>query len=102
MIRRPPRSTLFPYTTLFRSLRDRNARSRRGGGDRRGDLDLAGSLAVAAAATPGISPAPRSGSGGRERFREAPLDRKSTRLNSRHVRNSYAVFSFEKKKIHHC
>src|SRR6266511_5946081 len=65
MIRRPPRSTLFPYTTLFRSPRAPADRGRRGGCARR--------------------PARR--------------DRKSTRLNSSHVKISYAVFCLKKKKI---
>src|SRR5207302_11066770 len=67
MIRRPPRSTLFPYTTLFRSPPDRPTRppgcaAERGGGKR------------------------------------ARRDRKSTRLNSSHVKISYAVFCLKKKK----
>src|SRR5437660_3282467 len=81
MIRRPPRSTLFPYTTLFRShgvaarglvrhaerrlRRDRDRRSR-----------------------------PRS----QDRRRRSRSDRKSTRLNSSHVAISYAVFCLKKKK----
>src|SRR2546430_9917858 len=69
MIRRPPRSTLFPYTTLFRSLRPR----RIGGQPAREPPD--GSLA-----------------GGQNRG-----DRKSTRLNSSHSQNSYAVFCLKKK-----
>src|SRR3989442_4741871 len=82
MIRRPPRSTLFPYTTLFRSLR-LLARDPERGVRRGGRL-----VAVARAA-----PAARAG-------RPLPLvDRKSTRLNSSHVRISYAVFCLEKKKM---
>src|SRR3989442_5560250 len=73
MIRRPPRSTLFPYTTLFRSLRDGRLRSAVRKGVRR-KKDLYDALA-----------APH-------------LDRKSTRLNSSHVRISYAVFCLKKKK----
>src|SRR6266498_3309755 len=74
MIRRPPRSTLFPYTTLFRPRRDvRRPPSRRRAGlcdpDQR-----------------------RKDPGTRRR------DRKSTRLNSSHVRISYAVFCLKKKK----
>src|SRR5436309_4245109 len=68
MIRRPPRSTLFPYTTLFRSPRT----------------------------PPGsrtISCRPSRNSTGRA------SDRKSTRLNSSHVKISYAVFCLKKKKI---
>src|SRR2546426_6506054 len=85
MIRRPPRSTLFPYTTLFRSNRrlprDRGPlRGRERGADRRG------------------------GEGGRARGRAAlarrhlQADRKSTRLNSSHLVISYAVFCLKKKK----
>src|SRR2546430_13361624 len=81
MIRRPPRSTLFPYTTLFRShpLRPRALR----GGDRPG-------RAVA-------EPVPR-GRGGADQPLQAALDRKSTRLNSSHSQISYAVFCLKKKK----
>src|SRR3712207_8788873 len=89
MIRRPPRSTLFPYTTLFRSprrLRGRYPRRRR----------------------PGPRPPRRAPLGGRPRATRtaratqprpcAPLDRKSTRLNSSHANISYAVFCLKKKK----
>src|SRR3989442_8632216 len=71
MIRRPPRSTLFPYTTLFRSLCQRCGRGT-------GHLSLRGF-------------APHTGA-------ESRGDRKSTRLNSSHVRISYAVFCLKKKK----
>src|SRR3989442_2790047 len=68
MIRRPPRSTLFPYTTLFRS--------------RRAALPYRG----------------RQADGARDvRAPHARRDRKSTRLNSSHVRISYAVFCLKKK-----
>src|SRR5256885_5281984 len=78
MIRRPPRSTLFPYTTLFRSGGD--ARALVGDDDRR--------------------PAGRRGVGAEP---DAALrrDRKSTRLNSSHLVNSYAVFCLKKKKTLH-
>src|SRR2546422_5141044 len=78
MIRRPPRSTLFPYTTLFRSLRVR------------------------------LQPAPRELPGQRHdrtAYRELRVlarregDRKSTRLNSSHGYISYAVFCLKKKKM---
>src|SRR3712207_8052086 len=69
MIRRPPRSTLFPYTTLFRSERDGEARS---------------AFCERAA---GVNP------------EEARTDRKSTRLNSSHANISYAVFCLKKKGI---
>src|SRR2546426_8780130 len=93
MIRRPPRSTLFPYTTLFRSRLPRGAR-RNSGGDR---LRLARARAGRGAALG----APR-----RNRHLELPgaerrqLDRKSTRLNSSHLVISYAVFCLKKKKFH--
>src|SRR3712207_8723840 len=94
MIRRPPRSTLFPYTTLFRSATgdppgagraaaepparpgDRDRRRRRG---RRAG-------AVGDRLRPAVPPAP------------AARDRKSTRLNSSHANISYAVFCLKKKK----
>src|SRR5688572_32154527 len=79
MIRRPPRSTLFPYTTLFRS---------------------AAPVAAAAAAIPGtgaevpaVAPV-----GGLQEGEEGARDRKSTRLNSSHSQISYAVFCLKKKK----
>src|SRR5258707_6154626 len=91
MIRRPPRSTLFPYTTLFRSKRRRNGpdRARTDGpvGQRVED-----SLGPAATVP---SPARRRTSISRDR---SPSDRKSTRLNSSHANISYAVFCLKKKK----
>src|SRR3712207_8534449 len=89
MIRRPPRSTLFPYTTLFRSLRDGRAGSgfgasrherRTGAPDHGHALDRVH---------------------GREQdlvLYQPDLDRKSTRLNSSHANISYAVFCLIKKK----
>src|SRR3989442_4799860 len=81
MIRRPPRSTLFPYTTLFRSVLTKDALCR---------LSYMGACA-------------RLGAGNGIRTRDPQLgrlalDRKSTRLNSSHVRISYAVFCLKKKK----
>src|SRR2546422_2120339 len=84
MIRRPPRSTLFPYTTLFRSQPARGGDER----DRRGMLVLDRG-AVDAGLGAGAAAAPARG--GRR-------DRKSTRLNSSHGYNSDAGFCFEKKK----
>src|SRR2546422_6038085 len=76
MIRRPPRSTLFPYTTLFRSLGSGDARAARGAEERRGYA------------------------GARQTHHQHPLaDRKSTRLNSSHGYISYAVFCLKKKNI---
>src|SRR2546426_7847716 len=71
MIRRPPRSTLFPYTTLFRSLLRHHLNGRRDGCWRLGRR--------------------------RRRDRRRERDRKSTRLNSSHLVISYAVFCLKKK-----
>src|SRR5258708_30732130 len=91
MIRRPPRSTLFPYTTLFRSpvlLRPEDlAAPTRGGRVRR--LDLLDPRRPVGAPGPGR----RGGLGCQVR-----TDRKSTRLNSSHQIISYAVFCLKKKK----
>src|SRR5690348_17905586 len=86
MIRRPPRSTLFPYTTLFRSPVDQRAGPQDSGVDgllarRRRHQHLRLALA------PGVG-TETLGSG----------DRKSTRLNSSHPSISYAVFCLKKKK----
>src|SRR3712207_6867426 len=86
MIRRPPRSTLFPYTTLFRSADPLGA-------DRRGARVRAGGVPGRVDdAVPG-RPDARIGGAGR-----AGRDRKSTRLNSSHANISYAVFCLKKKK----
>src|SRR2546427_6015576 len=80
MIRRPPRSTLFPYTTLFRSGVVRRARGF-GHGAPRGDGEaVRGADHVALERELGVQ------------------DRKSTRLNSSHSQISYAVFCLKKKK----
>src|SRR5256884_4452384 len=78
MIRRPPRSTLFPYTTLFRSLLK--------------GLDLRDRYAEGEISSHGLASA-----AGRL---AADIDRKSTRLNSSHGYNSYAVFCLKKKNTH--
>src|SRR5256885_5867680 len=81
MIRRPPRSTLFPYTTLFRSkhlrvflLEPKDGRERIALGDARDPVEL-----------------------GTIRRADGRIDRKSTRLNSSHLVISYAVFCLKKK-----
>src|SRR2546429_4950224 len=88
MIRRPPRSTLFPYTTLFRSL---------GSGARLSECGKATGIHH----PPGASPpqgAPASALA--LSASDAHSDRKSTRLNSSHGYISYAVFCLKKKKTH--
>src|SRR5687768_17727596 len=95
MIRRPPRSTLFPYTTLFRSHHpDGVARQRDAVGTAQG---VAPGQSVQAAV--GCEPVDRIGAGGLESAGARPEpDRKSTRLNSSHGYISYAVFCLKKKK----
>src|SRR2546429_5772454 len=83
MIRRPPRSTLFPYTTLFRSQRD----AAQPGGERRG-------ARTEAAHDPALGQNPPQS----DREGDPHVgDRKSTRLNSSHGYISYAVFCLKKK-----
>src|SRR3712207_8700532 len=88
MIRRPPRSTLFPYTTLFRSLRRRLA-------------DLGTELLLTEIdSVPNRTPTPQKGEETyAEKLSVEELDRKSTRLNSSHANISYAVFCLKKKDI---
>src|SRR3712207_7008766 len=92
MIRRPPRSTLFPYTTLFRS--DGRSAHRQ--------LDLVGERQLGDARTdePRRVRRLRHGNGRKAAAceREGEGDRKSTRLNSSHANISYAVFCLKKKK----
>src|SRR3712207_8610867 len=91
MIRRPPRSTLFPYTTLFRS-------SRRAGRKARGDRsEDSVPLLASAHMAPKHSPLLEAGDVTGERDSDQPADRKSTRLNSSHANISYAVFCLKKK-----
>src|SRR3712207_3588300 len=99
MIRRPPRSTLFPYTTLFRSpilvgslLEQRDCKAEPHHQRKRpaGDVEaLCLCLYVHALPT----------AGGRSGSAPQGADRKSTRLNSSHANISYAVFCLKKKKI---
>src|SRR3712207_8646434 len=92
MIRRPPRSTLFPYTTLFRSGHAARTRRRRGGEpDAALQRRLRGEPRPRAAENHAPRPHLRGRDGGRR-------DRKSTRLNSSHANISYAVFCLKKKK----
>src|SRR5438034_5821203 len=88
MIRRPPRSTLFPYTTLFRSvIDDGDGCARRGRGRIEGDVGARCFVGDAI---------DRAGDVSRHSVRGG--DRKSTRLNSSHTVISYAVFCLKKKK----
>src|SRR3712207_7587119 len=84
MIRRPPRSTLFPYTTLFRSRTDEQLLPGPGGhqrGPARGPTEQRRRACSTAAS-----------------LKRSAQDRKSTRLNSSHANISYAVFCLKKKK----
>src|SRR3712207_7468702 len=92
MIRRPPRSTLFPYTTLFRS--SVSTSSPFGAVDRLEDRLATGVVALEVADLPQLS----SGQVGQTPGDLARGDRKSTRLNSSHANISYAVFCLKKKK----
>src|SRR5256885_7384365 len=98
MIRRPPRSTLFPYTTLFRSPADAARHARRtatvglgfiGGPDR--------GAGVGSKVERCLERRPRN----TNRTLRCRGDRKSTRLNSSHLVISYAVFCLKKKKKNH-
>src|SRR5690606_40379215 len=94
MIRRPPRSTLFPYTTLFRSGV---------GGARHHEVAQAACHPVGAGVGSRRTRTARAAHRARwRRLRHRRVypgeDRKSTRLNSSHVKNSYAVFCLKKKK----
>src|SRR2546426_6330958 len=94
MIRRPPRSTLFPYTTLFRSLRDRPVP----GPDQRGSARDAPEGSQEPFAQRHRRSHPRLLVPDRRRSDPGQRDRKSTRLNSSHLVISYAVFCLKKKK----
>src|SRR3712207_7061180 len=96
MIRRPPRSTLFPYTTLFRSDDAGDARLRLLALDRLGAVLGDAALPGHGALPPGEG---RGAARGREVERLRREDRKSTRLNSSHANISYAVFCLKKKKL---
>src|SRR3712207_8371780 len=95
MVRRPPRSTLFPYTTLFRSRRWYCSRKERA---------TEGYWAPAQVEGLSRSPTARTTDSSSEsvpRGLDATRDRKSTRLNSSHANISYAVFCLNTKNIYH-
>src|SRR2546430_5946935 len=93
MIRRPPRSTLFPYTTLFRSLQEQIDQQMLDRHRAVADLVITRRLQLAQ-----LQPVERRLAGHRRTFLTPRLDRKSTRLNSSHSQISYAVFCLKKKK----
>src|SRR3712207_7039932 len=91
MIRRPPRSTLFPYTTLFRSAVGAAAALRRDRGDADDAADAAAHQRLGHPAGHVVHAV--------EVDVQHPVDRKSTRLNSSHANISYAVFCLTKTQI---
>src|SRR3989442_5948348 len=99
MIRRPPRSTLFHYPTLFGSSPPRSQHAVRGGGARGRDRDRAHGAVPRPLSRVGGPALPARGGG--PGSAAARPDRKSTRLNSRHVRISYAVLCLKKKLTSH-
>src|SRR5437667_631328 len=97
MLRRPPRSTLFPYTTLFRSLLALDAspqEERKKRKKKKAEEEPVTQTLPLLPEPPGAVVAET----GRLVFHVSPLDRKSTRLNSSHITISYAVFCLKKKK----
>src|SRR2546426_9369004 len=100
MIRRPPRSTLFPYTTLFRSVRIQSRKDRSFPRiiDRPGRKSVM-KVGVIVRFAAEVAVVQATGSGVKDILhRRIGLDRKSTRLNSSHLVISYAVFCLKKKK----
>src|SRR3712207_7592194 len=94
MIRRPPRSTLFPYTTLFRS--SEVVKKKREAEEKEQRLQLLFKKEeLAQKAADAVTKI-------KEEFSEQTRDRKSTRLNSSHANISYAVFCLKKKHTHAC
>src|SRR3712207_9021266 len=102
MIRRPPRSTLFPYTTLFRSLRPCRGRARRGR-PAHALRKASCQVFICRSAEAGGEAASEGGDAAGEREHDDDQhdaedgDRKSTRLNSSHANISYVAFCLKKK-----
>src|SRR5258707_12071716 len=92
MIRRPPRSTLFPYTTLFRSINNFQCARAPSRMCLMSRFEKNLLVVMQFDAATGVT---------KEFFRDAGRDRKSTRLNSSHANISYAVFCLKKKKKIH-
>src|SRR3712207_6955708 len=101
MIRRPPRSTLFPYTTLFRSSALVQTVSPAEVVVVVDGPDPSTEEALAQVEDPRLKVLVLDQSGGAAAARNAGVDRKSTRLNSSHANISYAVFCLKKKKKTH-
>src|SRR2546427_2028268 len=108
MIRRPPRSTLFPYTTLFRSrlqveivaggANNQLAEERHGDLLEERGITYAPDYVINGGGLINVNAELAGGSLERARAKAAEIDRKSTRLNSSHSQISYAVFCLKKKK----
>src|SRR3712207_7872509 len=98
MIRRPPRSTLFPYTTLFRSCLEAEGVTHVFGIPGEETLDLNESLADSSIEFVPVRHEQAGAAPSRPAFVSGSQDRKSTRLNSSHANISYAVFCLKKKK----
>src|SRR5437588_8895196 len=96
MLRPPPRSTLFPYTTLFRSLKGEAGQERKAQGGHGGAPVLARDVLDPAALRAGPAEHPQRRQPA-DHVLEVVRDRKSTRLNSSHTVISYAVFCLKKK-----
>src|SRR5256885_6012266 len=92
MIRRPPRSTLFPYTTLFRSVIMQEGKTKKV----IGEMNMGSSVYSTVVPANGVLYITNRN----QLYALAETDRKSTRLNSSHLVISYAVFCLKKKKTH--
>src|SRR3712207_8157420 len=92
---RPPRSTLLPYTTLFRSEIDEVADGGQGAGQQQEADPCGRDRSARGAQAQGADEEPEAGA---RRHRHREVDRKSTRLNSSHANISYAVFCLKKKQ----
>src|SRR5690554_7038359 len=100
MIPAPPTSTLFPYTTLFRSKSDDKQQRPRPQAEGSMQVEIEFGRAAAATNLPcGLPPLPIAAAVDTYRRARLTIDRKSTRLNSSHVRISYAVFCLKKKSL---
>src|SRR3712207_7996013 len=97
MIRRPPRSTLFPYTPLFRSRISMKRGTSVSSQQTRRRLALAAGAVITTMALTSCVGGGGGGGGGGDQGSDDTTDRKSTRLNSSHANISYAVFCLKKK-----